>query len=174
MPVQDTQAWFDRKFDVPYPAALLPSVLVRLRGTPGRLEELLRGRDRSRLVAKPDGRWSAQEIAGHLLDVEPLWLARVGDFVSGSDRLTAADLTNRKTEEANHNAASLERILTGFRAARESLSSRLEAIEPSWLTRAIPHPRLGTLMKLPDHLHFVAEHDDHHLAQIWSLLEERR
>jgi hypothetical protein len=25
-------------------------------------------------------------------------------------------------------------------------------------------------MRLVDHLYFVAEHDDHHLAQIWELV----
>jgi hypothetical protein len=25
-------------------------------------------------------------------------------------------------------------------------------------------------MRLVDHLYFVAEHDDHHLAQIWQLV----
>jgi hypothetical protein len=26
-------------------------------------------------------------------------------------------------------------------------------------------------MRLVDHLYFVAEHDDHHLARIWELVE---
>jgi hypothetical protein len=26
-------------------------------------------------------------------------------------------------------------------------------------------------MRLVDHLYFVAEHDDHHLARIWELLQ---
>jgi hypothetical protein len=29
-------------------------------------------------------------------------------------------------------------------------------------------------MRLVDHLYFVAEHDDHHLARIWELLTEVR
>jgi hypothetical protein len=28
-------------------------------------------------------------------------------------------------------------------------------------------------MRLVDHLYFVAEHDDHHLARIWELLSAR-
>jgi len=29
-------------------------------------------------------------------------------------------------------------------------------------------------MRLVDHLYFVAEHDDHHLAQIWELVNAAR
>ena len=32
------------------------------------------------------------------------------------------------------------------------------------------HPRLKQPMRLVDHLYFVAEHDDHHLAKIWEMI----
>jgi hypothetical protein len=111
-----------------------------------------------------------QEEAGHLADLEPLWSARVGDYVSVSEQLTVADLTNRKTEEANHNARALEEILAEFRAARAKLMARVANADAGLFVRAIPHPRLKTPMLLMDHLYFVAEHDDHHLARIWELL----
>jgi uncharacterized damage-inducible protein DinB len=148
---------------------LLPNLRARLRGTPARLEEALRGRSHESLIGKAQGKWSAQEHAGHLLDLEPLWLARVGDYVAASDQLTVADLTNRKTDEANHNARPLEEILTEFRAARERLLKRVDELDSSLFARAISHPRLKTPMRLVDHLYFVAEHDDHHLARIWEL-----
>src|SRR5271170_4112577 len=93
--------WFERKFEFSFPVELLPNLLARLRGTPARLEEALRGQSGEILAGKAQGKWSAQEQAGHLLDLEPLWLARVDDYAAGSDTLTAADLTNRKTDEAN-------------------------------------------------------------------------
>lgn len=70
-------------------------VWVRLRGTPARLEEMLRRVSREELIRKPDGKWSEQENAGHLLDLEPLWLARVDDYIAGHGELTVADITNR-------------------------------------------------------------------------------
>jgi hypothetical protein len=94
--------WFERKFEFSFPVELLPNLCARLRGTPARLEEVLHGRSHTILIGKAQVKWSAQENAGHLLDLEPLWLARVGDYVADSDRLTAADLRNRKTDEANH------------------------------------------------------------------------
>ena len=162
--------WFERKFEFSFPVELLPHVCARLRGTPARLEETLRGRSQESLIRKLEKKWSAQEHAGHLLDLEPLWLARVDDYVVASGQLTAADLTNRKTDEANHNARSLEQILTEFRAARERLLQRVGELDESLFIRTIPHPRLKTPMRLVDHLYFVAEHDDHHLARIWELI----
>jgi uncharacterized damage-inducible protein DinB len=166
--------WFERKFDFSFPVELHPNLCARLRGTPARLEEILRGRSYKILIGKPQQKWSAQEHAGHLLDLEPLWLARVEDYVTGSDQLTVADLTNRKTHEATHNTRLLDQILIEFRAARERLLKRVDELDASLFSFAIPHPRLKTPMRLVDHLYFVAEHDDHHLARIWELVNDAR
>jgi uncharacterized damage-inducible protein DinB len=162
--------WFERKFEFSFPVELHPNLCGRLRGTPARLEDALRGCSHKILIRKAQEKWSAQEHAGHLLDLEPLWLARVGDYAAASDQLTAVDLKNRKTDEANHNARPLEEILTEFRAARERLLKRVNELDPPLFARAIPHPRLRTPMRLVDHLYFVAEHDDHHLARVWELV----
>jgi uncharacterized damage-inducible protein DinB len=162
--------WFERKFEFSLPLELLPNLWARLRGTPARLEDALRGRSNQTLTAKVQDKWSAQEHAGHLLDLEPLWLARVEDYLADRDHLTAADLTNRSTDVANHNARPLEEILGKFRAARATLLKRSGEVDASLFARTLPHPRLKTPMRLVDHLHFVAEHDDHHLARIWELV----
>jgi uncharacterized damage-inducible protein DinB len=162
--------WFDRKFEFSTPVELRPNLCSRLRGTPARLEELVRGCSHQILIRKVQDKWSAQEHAGHLLDLEPLWLARVEDYVAGGEQLTPTDLNNRKTDEANHNARPLEQTLAEFRTARGMLLKRVDQLDPSLFARAIPHPRLKTPMRLMDHLYFVAEHDDHHLARIWELV----
>ena len=162
--------WFERKFEFTFPVEQYPNLCIRLRGTPARLEEMLRNVPQEVLVRKPADKWSAQEQVGHLLDLEPLWLARVCNFLAVGSELTAADLKNRKTNEANHNAKALENILAEFRAARLRLLSRLEGIKSEFLGRSLLHPRLKQPMKLVDHLYFVAEHDDHHLARIWELI----
>jgi uncharacterized damage-inducible protein DinB len=162
--------WFERRFEFSFPVELMPNLLARLRGTPARLEETLRDRPHAVLTNKSHGKWSPQEHAGHLLDLEPLWLARVEDYVAGSTGLTPTDLQNRRTDEANHNARPLHEILSGFRPARTALLHRVGELDQSLFTKAIPHPRLKTPMRLVDHLYFVAEHDDHHLAEIWRLI----
>src|SRR4029077_8480691 len=131
------------------------------------LEEVVGGCPRERLVRRPvPDKWSAQEHAGHLLDLEPLWTNRVDDYLGGSE-LSLPDLSNRKTREANHNARPLADILAGFRQARLLLVDRAEGFQPEVFNRAMLHPRLKKPMRLVDHLYFVAEHDDHHLAKIW-------
>jgi uncharacterized damage-inducible protein DinB len=164
--------WFDRKFEFTFSVELHPNLCTRLRGTPARLEESVRGADRELLIRKPQEKekWSAQENAGHLLDLESLWVARVDDYAAGGSELTVADLKNRKTHEANHNARPVDEILKEFRDARLQLLKRVETIDPALFARAMLHPRLKQPMRLVDHLYFVAEHDDHHLACIWELL----
>jgi uncharacterized damage-inducible protein DinB len=166
-------AWFERRFDFSFPVELLPNICARLRGTPARLEEILRGIPRNALAARTHEQWSAQEQAGHLADLEPLWLARVNDYVVGRTELTVADLTNRTTHEANHNTRSLAEILAEFRAARETLLQTVPDVDDAVHSKSIPHPRLKVPMRLVDHLYFVAEHDDHHLARIWELITRR-
>jgi hypothetical protein len=163
--------WFDRKFEFSFPVELYPNLCVRLRGTPARLEEILRAYPCERLVRKPDEKWSAQEHAGHLVDLEPLWMARVEDYIAGTAELTVADLSNRKTHEAAHNTSTPEDILAEFRKARLRLVDRVGGLEAALFARSIPHPRLKKPFRLVDHLYFVAEHDDHHLARIWELLQ---
>lgn len=167
-------AWFERKFEFTFPVEQYPNLCIRLRGTPARLEELLRGLPRDVLIHKSGGKWSVQEQAGHLLDLEPLWLARVDDFLRGGDTLTAADLTNRKTHEANHNARSVDEILADFRGARLSLLDRVEKLSSDLFARSMLHPRLKQPMRLVDHLYFVAEHDDHHMAIIWQMIQKQQ
>lgn len=162
--------WFERKFDFSFPVEQYATLIVRLRGTPARLEEMLRGTPQALLVNQTGGKWSAQEHAGHLEDLEPLWLARVEDYLNDGEDLTAADLTNRKTDEAGHNSHPLQDILAGFRVARLRLVNRVSELLAEMFSRTKLHPRLKQPMRLVDHLYFVAEHDDHHLAKIWELI----
>jgi uncharacterized damage-inducible protein DinB len=168
--MSNVPAWFERTFAFTFPLDQYPNLSSRLRGTPARLEEIMRGVPRHVLIRKSGDKWSAQEHAGHLLDLEPLWVVRVDDFVAGGDTLTAADLRNRKTDEANHNARDVGEILVEFRAVRRRLLDRVGALPSDAFGRSMLHPRLKQPMRLVDHLFFVAEHDDHHLAVIAELL----
>jgi len=162
--------WFERKFVFTFPVEQYPNLCVRLRGTPVRLEEMFRGVSRDVLLDKPGDKWSAQEHAGHLLDLESLWMARVDDFLADRGTLTVADLSNRKTHEANHNTRELIEILAEFRTARLRLVDRVAKFHPALFARSMLHPRLKQPMRLVDHLYFIAEHDDHHLARIWEMI----
>ncbi|HEV7889778.1 MAG TPA: DinB family protein [Pyrinomonadaceae bacterium] len=161
--------WVEREFDFSLPLGVFPCVLERLRGTPARLEESVRSLPSELLTGRRGGKWSAQEHVGHLYDLDELHEARLEDYARGLEVLRAADMTNRKTEEAGHNSARLEDLLALFRSARASFVRRLEAMTEEEVARTALHPRLGKQMRVIDLALFVAEHDDHHLASITEL-----
>jgi uncharacterized damage-inducible protein DinB len=162
--------WTDRKFNFDFPAEIYPEMIERVRGTPARLEDRLKS-VAPELLTKRDGeRWSMQENAGHLLDLESLVQQRLDEYVAGAAELHAADMSNRKTHEASHNDVPLDSILNAFRKQRSRTVARLEELDADTFARKSFHPRLQVEMRLVDMLFFQAEHDDFHLARISELL----
>ena len=47
--------WFERKFEFSFPVELLPNLCARLRGTPARLKEVLRGRSHTIVGSQNSG-----------------------------------------------------------------------------------------------------------------------
>jgi uncharacterized damage-inducible protein DinB len=162
--------WFERRFTFDLPISAAPGIIERLRGTPVRLEHRLRGLTTAQLTTRHGGHWSIQENAGHLGDLEALWMSRAEDLALGRATLHPADLENRQTHDANHNQADLTALLSRFRDARVDLVHQLESADEADWERSAIHPRLQTPMRLLDLGFFVAEHDDHHLATITALL----
>jgi hypothetical protein len=158
--------WFRRNFPPITDNGLLPGILERLAGTPARLRAMVAD---ARPTAAASG-WSAAKELGHLSDIEPLWLARVHDIMQGRPDLTAADLTNRATTDADHDRHPLPALVDRFEPARRALVAALRGASSGDLERSAKHPRLGTPMRLVDLAYFVAEHDDHHMARLRELL----
>ncbi len=158
--------WIERRFDFEFPVGLYPNILARIRGTPPRLEEAVRSLTRAQLTAKPDGRWSIQEHAGHLLDEETLFAKRLDDYAAAAETLTPAPYAK---VDLRHHERDVEGILRDFRSAREQHVERLARLKAEDFARAAWHGRLKVNMRLVDHLLFFAEHDDHHLSRIWEL-----
>jgi hypothetical protein len=161
--------WFERRFDFDQPLGVFPCIVERLRGAPARLEELTRALPREVLTLNRGGAWSAQEHAGHLVDLDELHEARLDDYARRLEVLRPADLQNRKTEESKHNDAPLEELLARFRAARTRFVRRLEGLSEEEVAISAVHTRLQQPMRVIDMAVFVAEHDDHHLAAITEL-----
>lgn len=162
--------WIDRKFDFTFPVEVYPEMIERLRGTPARLEDRVKGIAPELLTKRDNDRWSIQENAGHLLDLESLVAGRLDEYLAGSKTLHAADMTNRKTHEAEHNQSQMASILAEFRTERMKLVTRLESLPGEIFESVAIHPRLSKPMRLVDMLFFQAEHDDYHLARISELI----
>jgi uncharacterized damage-inducible protein DinB len=161
--------WFDRKFELGLGADAAPELMERLRRTPERLAEAVRGLPPEVLTWRVEGKWSIQENAGHLFDLESLWDRRLDDYEKGAAELHPADLENRKTHGAPHNDRPITDILADFRAARGRIVDLLARMSAAELTRTALHPRLRQPMSVVDLCFFVAEHDDHHLRTIDEL-----
>lgn len=162
--------WTDRSFQFTFPDEVYPEMIERLRGTPARLEDRVQSIAPEILTKRDGERWSIQENAGHLLDLESLVKQRLDEYLSGATALHAADMSNRKTYEANHNQVSMAAILIDFRAQRTHLVNRLDNLAPATFASVAHHPRLNVPMRLVDMIFFQAEHDDFHLARISELI----
>ncbi len=171
--MQRTQ-WFERKF---YPIddnGLLPGIIERLEGTPARLYYKTGKLQEPLLVATTDTQWSIKKEIGHLIDLEPLWLERMDQLMAGVETLRIADLSNTKTHEADHDSQMIEDLLQRFFQIRILLVSKLKDLKQVDLLQSALHPRLQTPMRIIDLAYFVAEHDDHHLAQIsWIIQHDK-
>jgi len=165
----DRIKWTDRTFDFTFPAGLYREMIERLRGTPARLEDRL-GSLPPEVVSRRDGeKWSIQENAGHLLDLESLVMERVNQYLSGATELRAADMSNRKTHESGYNSVAASSILRKFREQRLQVVALLDGLDAETFARSAVHPRLAVPMRLVDMILFQAEHDDYHLARISEL-----
>jgi hypothetical protein len=162
--------WTERSFAFTFPVEVFPEMIERLRGTPARLEDRVKAIPADLLTKRDGDKWSIQENAGHLLDLESLVRQRLDEYLAGAKALHAADMSNRKTHDANHNQVSIATILSNFRAERTQLVSRLDNVAPAMFGSVAHHPRLNVPMRLVDMLFFQAEHDDYHLARISELI----
>ena len=165
--------WVDRKFSFDIPEGWLQNVLERLRGTELRLRTLTHNLDDNKASFKPNSRWSIKEHIGHLADLEELHEGRIDDFVAGKKILRAADMSNTKTNRAEHNNKPIVELINEFAFKRIIFISRLETMDDDTQKFQSMHPRLQTIMKPVDMAFFTAEHDDHHLASIREIINAK-
>jgi hypothetical protein len=164
-------AWGERRFDFTFPVDFYPELIERLRGTPARLADRLAPVPAGIVAHRVNGKWSMQEHAGHLADLDlGLFLPRLDDYEAGARRLRPADMENAATERADHNSRPLAEVLAEAQRARALVVERLERYEAAFFSRIAEHPRLAMPMRAVDMLFFQAEHDDYHLTRITELI----
>ncbi|MDP8239184.1 MAG: DinB family protein [Candidatus Hatepunaea meridiana] len=162
--------WINRKFEFDFPVDIYPEIIDRLTSTPARIEDIIRDVPAATLKMRHSGKWSIQEHIGHLINTETLFTGRLDDFEAGIETLRPADMTNRRTYEANHNQGSIEAVLREFNSARNKLIERIKAYPQDMFSRSANHPHLNKPMRMVDSLYFEAEHDDHHLNVMKELV----
>jgi uncharacterized damage-inducible protein DinB len=163
--------WVERTFNFNFPTGLFPVIFSRLEGTLFRLFSITANADDQQCSQSEQG-WSVKQHLGHLSDLEELWWKRLDDFMQHKQVLTAADMSNRKTEEAGHNQKPLAVLLADFTRERQKMLETIYGYDEEQLLRTALHPRLNIPMRLIDSLYFVAEHDDYHIAIISARLRK--
>jgi hypothetical protein len=158
--------WIERKFDFGFRKEYLPFLIERIKATAPRIEELVKNISEDNLSGQFNNQWSVKEHIGHLTDLEELHEARIKQFAEGLAELHAADMSNKKTYEANHNQRNISELITAFRKTRANFIAKIEGFEESKLEHKALHPRLQKQITLVDLVYFVGEHDNHHLTLI--------
>ena len=164
--------WANRKFRLDQPEEMFAIIVERLRGTPARLEEKTISQTDDVLRHKKGNAWSVLEVIGHLGDVEALWHGRIDDYLEGLEELRPANITNTVTKKKDHNSSSVAELLKEFRDSREKLVARFDEMTERHMKMSAYHRRLNVQMRMIDHAHFIAEHDDHHLSKITDMINE--
>ncbi len=163
--------WVDRIFTFDLPPGWMPDVLERLRGTVPRLYALTTNLSDAATSFKPEERWSIREHIGHLLDLEDLHIGRIDDFINRKEILRAADMSNAKTYQSNHNKKTCAELIEAFAKKRNHfISCIIKLDDETQLVKSL-HPRLQVSVRPIDIAYFTAEHDDHHLADIREIVE---
>lgn len=164
--------WVEKKFEFGLSQDKFPFILNKLKDTPYKIEKLVSSVTTEILKRKINGKWSIQEHIGHIIDLEELHDGRIDDFIKGAEVLRAADMTNKKTHEANHNNKDITELLEELRVTRKKFCNRMEKLDDRILSHVSIHPRLNQPMRPIDMAQFVTEHDDHHINSIIELTEQ--
>ncbi len=165
--------WLERTFKGPSDPGLYPCTIERVRGLDLRISNLTAGVPEKSLAYKPNGKWSIKEQIGHLWAVDDLHLTRLHELKNGIKTFTPADMSNRKTDQAKFNDRSLGEIIEQVRIRRAEMMALLDGVEDELITRSAYHERLKVHYSWHDLAHFIAEHDEHHLAMIRRLVVEQ-
>ncbi len=165
------QKWVDHKFNLGIDPGWSYNIVTRIsdiglrcRHHCGQLTDAL-------LSTRVNEAWSIKEHIGHLIDLEELHINRLKQFEELEDDLIGADMSNRKTEETDHNAEKLADLIARLSDERERLIFQFYKLNTESLNHFALHPRLRVKMRPVDLLYFIGEHDDHHLTSIIHLRE---
>lgn len=163
--------WFDRKFDFGFGMERYDSLYERLQNAPVRYKQEVLDLPEKILQLKQDEKWSVKENIGHLLLLEPLWYIRFEEIREGRPEMSPADLNNTATYESSFNDTAIQTLIERFSKTRNKTMSFLNDLKQDTFLQSSIHPRLQRPMRIIDMMHFVAEHDDHHLHTIRTIIK---
>jgi len=162
----ERQKWVEHVFNFGIDPGWAQNILSNVQDTEVRIQYHCQNLSDNALSQKPNGAWSIKEHIGHLIDLEDLHINRLNQFSLLKEELSAADMSNQKTEKSNHNNSAFSSLLKEFKIKRRQFISTFQSLNEMVLNHESFHPRLKVKMKPVDLLFFVVEHDNHHLTTI--------
>jgi uncharacterized damage-inducible protein DinB len=166
-----TTKWFDRKFDFNFGMERYDSLYERLQNASVKYKKEVLDLPEKILQLKPEDKWSIKENIGHLLLLEPLWYIRFREIKEGNPEMSPADLNNTATHESSFNQMAVQTLVENFTKSRNKTINFLNGLKQEEFSLSSIHPRLQKPMRIIDMMHFVAEHDDHHLNTIRTIIK---
>jgi uncharacterized damage-inducible protein DinB len=163
--------WFDRKFDFNFGMEGYDSLYERLQNAPLKYKKEVLDLPEKILQLNSEDKWSIKENIGHLLLLEPLWYLRFEEIKEGKPEMSPADLSNTATYESSFNDIALQILIERFTKTRNKTINLLQGLKQEEFSLSSIHPRLRKPMRVIDMMHFVAEHDDHHLHTIRTIIK---
>jgi len=106
--------WLNRTFEFDFPFSRYPEFLKILQDTPSQLETLVNDIPEKLLTRRDEDKWSIQENVGHLLTAESLFIGRLDDYKNNKATLRPADVSGKRTNQADHNSKNINQILLEF------------------------------------------------------------
>lgn len=140
-----------------------------MRAAPAKLERAVRGLSAARLRRRPSrGKWSIEEIVGHLLDTEVVYGYRIRMALAQSGRPIQAYDQGRWTEVFRGRRGGVPKLLARIRLLREVNLALVTGVPRAWWSRYGMHSERGkeTVRRT---LELVAGHDRNHLDQIMAI-----
>ncbi len=137
--------------------------------TPAKLRRLVAGLSPAQLRRRPAPRkWSIQDIAIHLLDVELTYGFRFRRIVAEPGRLLVPFDQDRWADVLAYRKQDLRATLDAFASLRKANLKLLASLKPPQWRRAGKHQEYGRYPLEPVFLHLAA-HDLNHLEQVRAL-----
>jgi uncharacterized damage-inducible protein DinB len=166
-----TTKWFDRKFDFNFGIERYDSLYERLQNASLKYKKEVLDLPEKILQLKPENKWSIKENVGHLLLLEQLWHKRFKEIKERKPEMSPADLSNTATNESSFNDMAIQMLIENFTKTRNKTINFLNGLEQEEFSLSSLHPRLQRSIRIIDMMYFIAEHDDHHLNTIRTIIK---
>lgn len=140
--------------------------LTTLAAFPALLRETVRNLSDTQVRFRPAaGEWSIVEIIGHYIDIDLLWMRRIGQMSNADNPQLAPAEQDQRVAEAHYHEKDPGALLARFAEVRAETVAALRLIHSNNLARPAIHPLRGPIT-LGDIFTILPGHDQIHTAQI--------